>query len=259
MKLCEKETTSVVALIPIPSQCGPAPVFITPQAQIENCGNASLQYSWNFGGGNPASSTIDKPTDIAFSPLGQHAVSLQVSNECGDSLVQTSFTIFESPIAKAEKDTVLCIGADALLTASATKGTLPYTYLWTSIPGGVISSNQQQLITPQSTADYELLVTDSNNCSSTSKIKIIVNPLPEIKVETDTICEKESATLTATGADIYTWETGASSAQINVTPSKTTNYKVIGVKAGCVDSVYATVVVHPHPIVTGKQIGRAHV
>jgi hypothetical protein len=52
---------------------------------------------------------------------------------------------------------------------------------------------------------------------------------------TSTICVGESSTLTASGADTYSWNTGASTSSIVVSPSVTTPYTAIGTSSitGC--------------------------
>jgi len=58
------------------------------------------------------------------------------------------------------------------------------------------------------------------------------------------ICQDDDVTLTATGADSYVWNTGATTASITVTPSTTTTYNVTGTQANgdtSTDSILVTV------------------
>lgn len=75
---------------------------------------------------------------------------------------------------------------------------------------------------------------------------VVVNP------PAATICEGESITLTASGADTYSWNTGESTASITVSPTTTTTYTVTGMTGGICPSypVDVTVTVNPAPSVT---------
>src|SRR5690606_28806573 len=81
-----------------------------------------------------------------------------------------------------------------------------------------------------------------------------VNALPVIAVVSSTteICDGGSATVTASGANTYTWNGSANIATLVVSPSVTTTYSVIGTSTdGCVSSNTAavTLTVHPKPVV----------
>jgi hypothetical protein len=73
-----------------------------------------------------------------------------------------------------------------------------------------------------------------------------VNPLPTVNAGTNvTINLGESTVLNATGASTYTWNTGATTASINVSPTETTTYTVTGMNSnGCskTDTVMVTVI-----------------
>ena len=84
----------------------------------------------------------------------------------------------------------------------------------------------------------------------TQSVLVTVNPTPTISVNSATICSGQSATLTASGATSYTWNTGATSNSIVVNPSVTTAYGVIGESLGCSNTATTQVVVNPLPIVS---------
>jgi len=76
----------------------------------------------------------------------------------------------------------------------------------------------------------------------------IVNcpPLPVVSINgsalTNTICAGSAANLVATGANAYSWSTGASGARITVNPPVATIYSVIGASGvGCQATASATV------------------
>lgn len=90
----------------------------------------------------------------------------------------------------------------------------------------------------------------SANCSDTLTKTVVVIPIPIIKVNTPTICEGQSAVLTAQGASTYSWSTGASSSSIIVNPITTTSYVVTGTQTGCSAKDTVTVTVVPKMVPT---------
>jgi len=76
------------------------------------------------------------------------------------------------------------------------------------------------------------------------------NTPPTVTVNSPTICSGQTATLTAAGANTYSWSTGATGASITVNPTSTTSYTVTGTTAGGTGSAVATVTVNPAPTVS---------
>src|ERR1019366_6090313 len=85
---------------------------------------------------------------------------------------------------------------------------------------------------------------------------VTVNPLPIVTVNASTVCNGTSATLTASGATTYLWNTGATAAGITVTPASTTNYTVTGITTGCSIAKTTTVTVNPLPAVSNSPLSQ---
>jgi hypothetical protein len=126
------------------------------------------------------------------------------------------------------------------------------TYNWT----GPISGTTQNLIT-NTPGNYTLTITSAGNCSfvtPTLYYTLIQNasPSPTVTIITsqDSICSGTSTTLTATGADIYTWSTTETADTISVSPINNTTYLVIGTDtaSGCAGS--DTQAVHINGLIT---------
>jgi len=66
----------------------------------------------------------------------------------------------------------------------------------------------------------------------------------------DTICAGATATLTASNATNYTWNTGVVTTSLAVSPITTTNYTVTGINNACVSKAISTVNVKPSPSLT---------
>lgn len=70
--------------------------------------------------------------------------------------------------------------------------------------------------------------------SATTPVVATINPgSSAVNVTSGTVCAGDSATITASGATTYSWNTGATTASITVAPSSTTTYTVTGTTPGC--------------------------
>jgi hypothetical protein len=104
------------------------------------------------------------------------------------------------------------------------------------------------------TTTYTFTPDDPTQCAIQVTLDVVVNPLPTITVSDATICEGETTTLTASGADTYTWDppTGLSATTgdtVDANPVATTTYTVTGIDAnGCENTGTGTVTVNPLPV-----------
>jgi hypothetical protein len=100
---------------------------------------------------------------------------------------------------------------------------------------------------------YTFTPDDPAQCAIPTTLDILINPLPLIAVNSETICDGETTTLTATGADTYVWSpaTGLSATTgdvVDASPSTTTVYTVTGTDSNtCENSATSTVTVNPLP------------
>lgn len=77
------------------------------------------------------------------------------------------------------------------------------------------------------------------------------SPTVVLNVPTATICAGDQVNFSATGADTYSWNTGATGSSLLENPPVTAPYFVIGTNAltGCSDTVTQMITVHPTPTV----------
>lgn len=139
----------------------------------------------------------------------------------------------------------ICIGESVTLTAPAGADS----YLW--YHDG--STTQSVTVSPGTTQTYYCEVTGLCNYKQTLEVQVEVKPSPIIEFNVapnPVICSGESITLTATGADSYTWNTGQTTASITVSPTSQTTYTVNGEVDDCVASNSVTVQVNPVPVVS---------
>ncbi|MCB9325536.1 MAG: PKD domain-containing protein, partial [Lewinellaceae bacterium] len=111
----------------------------------------------------------------------------------------------------------VCAGGSAILTASNSFGTEPFSYLWSTG-----ATSQTINVTPGQTTTYYVTVTDANSCTGEAEVTVTVNPNPTVTIDkTDASCGDENGTATATGNGgmapyTYAWSNGLGSG-----PSKT--------------------------------------
>ena len=140
----------------------------------------------------------------------------------------------------------LCIGQSAVLTAEGNAES----YLWNIVPTSIAASIE---VSPQVDTRYILTGYSEHSCAASDTVEISVHPLPsdQIAVSSATICYGESAVLSLSGDNTCQWTApaeiaGAALSQITVTPTETTDYKVVITNQfGCVDSLQTTIEVIP--------------
>jgi hypothetical protein len=139
-----------------------------------------------------------------------------------------------------------CTPSPKTITASGA-----WNYSWSNTPG-IISTNYYNSITVNPSVTTTYTVTGINGpCTQTKSVTVTVGaPVITITPSATSICTGASSTLTASGADTYTWSpaTGLNTttgAIVTATPATATTYTVTGLAAGC--SATKTVTIIPTP------------
>lgn len=169
------------------------------------------------------------------------------ANGC-QSTATATVTITNNLIPTVSADTAICIGAHVQLKAGGGS-----TYAWTPATGLSNPAIANPVANPTVTTTYQVTVS-SGSCIGTKNVTITVNALPVISVTASTICEKEKATVTATGAATYSWKepSGGSytGSTITLQPASTTSYTVTGTDSkGCKDTTTTIITVNPAPLI----------
>lgn len=125
---------------------------------------------------------------------------------------------------------------------SISNGTICSGSSYTLIPSGALSytySSGSNVVNPTSNSTYTITGIDANGCSGSAVSSVTVNPLPTITIATSNtlICVGQTASLTATGANTYTWNTNANTSVIAITPTITTIYTVSGAGANTCSNI----------------------
>lgn len=218
---------------------------ITPSGPTTFCPGGSVTLTANSGT-NYLWSTGATTQSITVTTSGNYTVDVTDGNTCTVTSAPVVITVTSTPTAviTATGPTAFCAGESVTLTA-----TTGNSYLWSN---GATS----QSITVNSTGSFNVLVAFPGGCSSTSaNTQVTVNPSPTVSVSpvgSQSLCDGDSITLSATGGTSYMWSNGATTADLVVTTAGT--YSVIASNSfGCADTsagVAVTVDALPNPGVT---------
>ncbi|MCB0819659.1 MAG: S8 family serine peptidase [Bacteroidetes bacterium] len=162
------------------------------------------------------------------------------------------------PIAgfSAEGSRVICVGEEVIFQNTSLYQ--PDTLLW-FFPGSGIDSliSGQPTISYSQEGVYDVTLVAWNafgadTLEQPAYITVIPPPAVSASVEPDSVCQGNSATITATGADLYYWPSAPTlpavfAEQVNVAPSNSANYMVIGFNNGCTDTASSHLTVVPPP------------
>lgn len=169
---------------------------------------------------NSGGLTISQPSQTTI-----YSVSVTSTAGCSNSsnFVMTVYPmVINNNIFIAGNDSLFCTNLSPVtLTASGQTS-----YTWTT---GV--QTNIAVVSPTSTTQYGVFGVDLLGCRSNWKtFTVTVYGAPTVAiVSTHTlICTNETATLTATGANSYTWTNNLNTSTIAVSPTVSSSYSVVG-------------------------------
>lgn len=209
-----------------------------------------LTYSWNpptFLSNPNVQNPVCTPTATTTYTV------TATSNGCSGTATVTVTINTPPTITSTPSSPTICGNGSVNLTAGGGD-----TYMWGPSAGLSSTTGANVTANPSVTTTYTITGTDLNGCSATSTVTVTVDPVPTVTVtpNSPTICMNDTVTLTAGGADTYSWifsnelssNTGTS---VDAWPSVTTTYTITGTSlAGCVGTTTITVSVNPSPTVT---------
>ncbi|MBI2723321.1 MAG: gliding motility-associated C-terminal domain-containing protein [Bacteroidetes bacterium] len=215
-------TTSPTISVTTPTICSGQTATITA--------SGASTYTWSTGANTP-SITPTLITTTTYTINGANGTCSATA--IGTVIVNSGGTItVNSP--------TICSGQSATLTAGAASS-----YTWSTAQNTV-----SILVTPSVSTNYTISATNASGCILTNTSTVTVNTTPTVSVNSTTICTATTATLIASGASTYTWNTGATTSIINPSPASTTIYTIIGANGICTNVKTATVNVNPTPTIS---------
>ncbi len=147
---------------------------------------------------------------------------------CADSSsLQVSVVAAPNDPTVTVSDTIICEGDNSTIFASGDAGNTFNVY--SDMAGATLVGPTDLLVTPTVSTSYYVFAEDQNGCNNGVPIEVLitVNPAPNASAGADVeICVGDNVDLTASGGGDYLWETGETTATINVSPSSDSTYTV---------------------------------
>jgi hypothetical protein len=192
--------------------------------------SGATTYTWNTG----ATTATISPT-----PTVSTNYTVTGTDASGCTNVSTlSVTVNGLPNITVTGTNTICIGNSTTLTATGAT-----TYTWSSNAASTTTSTV--VVNPTTTDVYTVTGTNANGCISVKTRTVTVNALPTLTVTPQTICTGATATLTAAGANTYTWSAGLSNTNgttVTGSPTVSTTYSVSGTNtSGCVGTTTTSI------------------
>lgn len=215
------------------SGCIPLTVTFTPDFT-----NVNYNYAWNFGDPNSSTDLSNQMIpQYTFTAPGTYTVQLVLSGETPCGPVENTNTIqivVDNPPVISVNSGSFCEGGS--LNLQATGAT---TYTWSPPLGLNTTTGANVSAGPLVTTTYTVSGT-VNGCSASAEAEVVVLPLPTLTLDYDPlICPGGSTTITAVGADTYSWSPSnglntVSGPSVIANPTVNTTYTVTGTGSnGC--------------------------
>lgn len=198
-----------------------SPTSACAGSQLTLTASGAQSYSWSSSGGFGNFLIISPLMNTTYTVYGSQNACVSSKSFTASVIALPSLSIVSGT------GSALCTGGASTLTAL---GAL--TYSWINIGVTTPTIWVAQLIAG---TVYNLTGTNAAGC--TNSLSAIVNVPPSVLVNSTNslLCEGETATLSAVGANSYVWSTTASVTSIPVMPSANTVYSVTGTSSitGC--------------------------
>lgn len=204
-------------------------------------GVPNYTFQWNNG---------DVNEDIFDLSAGDYSVSIYDDQNC--------ILVHEVTVSQATEistalagDHTYCNEIEEVLSPSATGGTAPYSYLWSTG-----ETTESILISPSTNTNYRVTITDSENCTNTENVTVSVYPEMELILSSKetSVCPGESTLLNievqgGSGQPYLTFLNGSlTTFPIEVFPTDEQLYTV-EVRDNCFHNIIDDITLHNYPSV----------
>lgn len=238
---------------------------------VKNCGQANFvnlgcgtNFAWNFGDGYSISGTntvipggtnggtttgnYEYPVHT-YSATGTYTVSLSID---GRTAITHILSVLPPSTPTITGPTSIC--STSTTSPSYYYAPAGYTYSWTATNASPSTGTSDEFQTTWTgfPATLTLTITDpANGCTATSSVSVNLYSVTVV-ASPSVICAGSSSTLTASGANTYSWSTGQTTTGITVSPGTTTVYTVTGTNTvtGCSSTNTIQLTVVPNPTLT---------
>lgn len=201
------------------ADAGPDRTKCAGDTSILNINASGDNFYWTS---NPAGFTSFLPNPVV-SPTVTTTYYLSVVNSFSGFIAKdtVTITILAAPIVNAGLNQTICTGTNTVIGTAAIAG---YIYSWISIPTGFSSSIANPTVTPATSTQYILTVTNASGCSAKDTVTIsVINAIaPSVSINTPfiTICSGTSVVFTATPVNggvspTYQWQVNGTNVGTN--------------------------------------------
>ena len=243
---CEDTVEVTVFVNPLPNVFAgnDQNICIGDSTSIEASG--ALNYTWTPD--LNILSTNESLTDVWPLVTTSYTVEGIDLNQCSntDTVI---INVLDLPSVDAGNDLEICIGDTTQFSASGAED-----YIWS--PNLFISNidTPDPFVYPDSDIKYFVFGTDSNGCSNTDSIEVLINNLPSITISNDTsICIGDTINISAEGGSAFQWLNTEQISDVNIEnpdiwPTSTSIYSVIVTNTNnCSDTSSVEISVNPLP------------
>ncbi len=216
--------------------CPQAPVTITPNTATICTGGGGLSlvaggastYTWNNGSHN---------TSLYVAPFSTTVYTLSGSSASTCPGYATATVYVVAPPNISAPNVTACPGGNATLTAYGAT-----TYTWSN---GATGST---VVVPVNTSTFFVVQgSTAPGCPNDfAQVFVTTNTFLIVSDESPVACPNQTFILGASGALSYTWNTGATSPSIVITPTGNATYYVSGFDGNCNETKYIGVSVDPN-------------
>jgi gliding motility-associated-like protein len=177
------------------------------------------------------------------------------SNSCTNTSTVTIFYKPGATISLSQEAPVICKKDTAEIKVELPRANEVQSYRWEPQTGLDSTNTRVVKASPEDTTEYTVTISDLNGCTASTKVTVMVWPLPEVEtsVDQDTIREGKFTFVNVSGEGIsYTWLPSdglvdTASVRTRVQPAKTITYTVRATGTnGCTNTATAQVQVIPY-------------
>jgi gliding motility-associated-like protein len=236
---CTSAINVTVTVLSVPVLSASAsPTVICQGSSSTLTANNSTAYVWNPGNFTGPTVFVSPTVNTTYTVVGTNSLGCSST-----SLVAVNVNL-NPTITVSPPSPTICAGRSQTLTAGGAS-----TYTWS--PGNFTTS--AIVVTPGTNTAYTVQGRQ-NNCPGNTTVQVVVSPSPAISATAspNSICAMSSSTITASGANTYTWQPGgATGFSVIVSPSVSSIYTVTGTDIlGCTGSATASISIINPPIVS---------
>ena len=194
----------------------------------------ALNYTWQPSNSNNTNIVITPSTAATFTLYGSDV------NGCSNTTTFVQGTFPTPTINPVSTHSALCYGTNALLSVTGAN-----TYTWQ--PGNLFTSSIS--VSPTVTTVYTVEATSVSGCSTSATFSQAVTPLPLLIANSSStlICPGDVITLSVSGAQSYSWNTGFTGSSFTTSPGAPSTFSVVGTSSNCSSQATIFVSIKPTP------------